>query len=1004
MKKGKLLLLNILIVVLFYGFTVIPAFAADMKATVSNTTMYVNDNYATINGYNINGNNYFKLRDVAYAMNDTSSSFNVTWDDTNKRIELVTNNDYLGKAPDSKTSGKNTTAIENHDTIAIDGKVVSLTAYNINGNNYFKLRDLGEALGFSVDWCSGESEYISIYTGMNNGIEKVKRTTGTKRYSSYYEATSNWLSTSKDYIMKNTDGTISTLMAIETDNGRKIYLDTYSQDYSNHLYSKEIPIPLDDFGGLREFGGFYAGEKYNYIVFGSENRAETPSVSVLQVVQYDKNFNQLNSISLTTEDCYTKEPFHSGNCSISEGPDGLVIHTSRLRPLTDDGLNHQSQLTVVIDPNTMQVKNELSAFQGNHVSHSFTQRVQYSGNHYVLVDHGDAYPRAVVMHKYNGSSYDEVTLFKISGVTGDNFTGVKLGGFEVTANNYLVAISSMNQDSKNSKERDVILLVSEKSNKDSNSVKQVKLTNYIGNDTLAGEPKLVRLSNNQFLVMWEEYYKNGANYNGVKYVLVDENGNKLNDVQTLKEGHLSGCQPIYVDGNVVWYCDCYDTRLIYKVGPFTANGDITETKEAIAVTEISLNKTDAILAVGETLQLQTTITPNDATNQNSAYQSSNSAVATVASNGLVTAKSAGTAMITAKTSNGKTASCTIRVTATQNPQQNTQQQETTQQQGTAQQQGNTQQQGTTQQQENVPQQNVQTEVTRVSVVPIEITLNKNEQQQLVTTLYPANANNKTVVYSSSDPSIVSVLGSGLMRAQSSGTATITATAANGVSGKCVVHVQSNVTGIFFDENYLTLEKGDTQNLILRIYPLDATDKTISYRSNNTNVVSVDNTGLVTAKKAGSTTIVATSNNGMTAKCTITVKDAAIGGIGNTSIGNTNTGNTTDTNNNNANSNDTLNNTATGTDLGFGTLAKDQYVEFEFTTIDEYISVMRQALAYGRQIKGVRGYYQGTELSQSNVMKDFVLPLKEIEKEYSQINNFAFSFGTSNVYSVQFHYR
>lgn len=788
--------------------------------------------------------------------------------------------------------------------------------------------------------------------------------------------------------MKNADGTISTLMAVDNDKGkgRKVYLDTYSQDCSKHLSSKEIPIPLDDFGGLRELGGFYAGKTYNYIVFGSQNSAETPSVSVLQVVKYDKNFNELGSVSIKTGDCFTKVPFDASNCSMSEGPDGLVIHTSRLRLLTDDGLNHQSQLTIVIDPNTMQVKNKLSEFQENHVSHSFGQRVQYSGNHYVLVDHGDAYPRAVVMHKYNGSSYDKVTLFKIPGATGDNFTGVKLGGFEVTANNYLVAISSMDQNSKNGQERDVILLVSGKSNRDDNAVKQIKLTNYIGNKKLAGEPKLVRISNNQFLVMWESYNSAGTERYGVSYVLVDENGNKLNDIQTLKEGHLSGCQPIYVNGSVVWYCDCYDSRLIYKVGPFTANGDIVEAKEEIAVTGISLNKTNAVLAVGETLQLQTTITPTDATNQNCTYQSSNSTVATVASNGLVTAKSAGSATITAKTASEKTASCTVRVTATQNPHQ----QGNPQQQGTTQQQGNTQQQGTTQQQGNVPQQNVQSEVTRVVVVPSEITLNKNERQQLVTTLYPSNASNKTVVYSSSDPSVVSVLGSGLMRANSSGTATITATAANGVSGKCIVHVQSNVTGIYFDETYLTMEKGDTQSLILRILPLDATDKTISYRSNNTNVASVDNTGLVTAQKAGSATIVATSNNGMTAKCKITVKDTGAGNTntGNTGAGNTNTGSTNKPIEENKPSNtETPSNSDVAIATDWGYVSNKGYGVFEYTNTEDYLANLKIALEWDRmrhQLKGVTGVYAGTgdfSSIEEEMSRVTLFTCEDMEEEY-----------------------
>lgn len=82
----------------------------------------------------------------------------------------------------------------------------------------------------------------------------------------------------------------------------------------------------------------------------------------------------------------------------------------------------------------------------------------------------------------------------------------------------------------------------------------------------------------------------------------------------------------------------------------------------ISVTSVSLNRSSATLEKGDTLSLSATVSPSNASNKSVTWSSSNTSVATVSSSGVVTAKSAGTATITVKTSDGnKTAKCTITV-------------------------------------------------------------------------------------------------------------------------------------------------------------------------------------------------------------------------------------------------------------------------------------------------------------------------------------------------------
>ncbi|MBQ5443105.1 MAG: hypothetical protein IIT47_06000, partial [Oscillospiraceae bacterium] len=104
--------------------------------------------------YNINGSNYFKLRDMAALLTGTDAQFSVTYDEETKTIVVKTGEAYEKQAGDL-TPGldKSSTAVRSAQTLTINGEAVdSLTAYNIGGNNFFKLRELGEKLGFGVDY------------------------------------------------------------------------------------------------------------------------------------------------------------------------------------------------------------------------------------------------------------------------------------------------------------------------------------------------------------------------------------------------------------------------------------------------------------------------------------------------------------------------------------------------------------------------------------------------------------------------------------------------------------------------------------------------------------------------------------------------------------------------------------------------------------------------------------------------------------------------------------
>lgn len=115
--------------------------------------------------YNIGGSNYFKLRDLAMLLTNTGAKFEVGYDAAANQITLTTGQSYT-LAGAELAAGDTSSQLGSplSSSVYIDGESVSLTGYNINGNNYFKLRDLGGALGFEVGWDEA-ARTVTVTTG-----------------------------------------------------------------------------------------------------------------------------------------------------------------------------------------------------------------------------------------------------------------------------------------------------------------------------------------------------------------------------------------------------------------------------------------------------------------------------------------------------------------------------------------------------------------------------------------------------------------------------------------------------------------------------------------------------------------------------------------------------------------------------------------------------------------------------------------------------------------------
>ena len=266
-------------------------------------------------------------------------------------------------------------------------------------------------------------------------------------------------------------------------------------------------------------------------------------------------------------------------------------------------------------------------------------------------------------------------------------------------------------------------------------------------------------------------------------------------------------------------------------GGFTATCEVTVNPRP--VTGVTLDKVEATLEVKETVALVATVAPANATNQDVTWSTSDEAVATVA-DGVVTAVAEGTATITVTTVDGSfTATCVITVKPIS--------------------------------------------VKGIALDKTTLTLKAAQTETLVATITPADAVNQAVTWAT-DNAEVATVENGVVTAVAIGTATITVTTVEGgFTATCVVTVEATpVTGVTLDVTELALEVPATATLTATIAPADATDKSVTWTSDNDAVATVAD-GVVTAVAEGTATITVTTVDGeFTATCVVTVTEVESG--------------------------------------------------------------------------------------------------------------------------------
>ena len=163
-------------------------------------------------------------------------------------------------------------------------------------------------------------------------------------------------------------------------------------------------------------------------------------------------------------------------------------------------------------------------------------------------------------------------------------------------------------------------------------------------------------------------------------------------------------------------------------------------------------------------------------------------------------------------------------------------------------------------------------VTSVALDQEELSLVAGENETLTASILPLVASNQKVTWTSSDDTVATVDKNGVVTAVSAGTAVITVTTEDGsLTASCTVTVTVPVTGVSLDKDEMSLTVGETGTLTATVAPEDASNSNITWTSDNADVATVDENGVVSAVSAGTAVITVTTEDGsLTASCTVTV--------------------------------------------------------------------------------------------------------------------------------------
>lgn len=393
------------------------------------------------------------------------------------------------------------------------------------------------------------------------------------------EYSGNYGTTEYSFLYHNADGTYNRVEC----QGKYLYSEIYT---ANFKYKSGKKIKLE----LPVWGGVYISPDAYYVLLGKNNIKQKKNVTEFRIIKYNKKWEKLGSRDIMNAN--TVIPFDAGSCRFVEMDGDLYVRTCH-----EMYNGHQASVMFRIRMSDLRIlasQTDVSNTGHGYMSHSFNQFLDKKNGKIYACDHGDAYNRAITMmrfeEKIEGKTFfnNLVTsgdAFTFYGGTGENYTGATLGGFAVSGTHCISVGNSVRQTKAGvTKEvRNIYVATMQDTGGITDDMTEEEredarwedleladgranftwITNYSskGRRTV-GNPKLVRIADSRYLLIWEEEYK--GNYDRTRYCFLDGTGKKVSESKTVY-AKLSDCQPIVVDGRVVWYTTMQSSPIFYSL-------------------------------------------------------------------------------------------------------------------------------------------------------------------------------------------------------------------------------------------------------------------------------------------------------------------------------------------------------------------------------------------------------------------------------------------------------
>jgi len=381
------------------------------------------------------------------------------------------------------------------------------------------------------------------------------------------------------HLFQNDDGTLT---RVEFISGKGVVVEEYTAEYQfirqKELIKPELPI----------YGGFYASKDNYFLAFGQKNPNNDNNTEVIRFVKYDKNWKRLGDARLYGIN--TNEPFIFSSVRMVDHEDVLYIRTGH-----NMYNGHQANMAFSINIEDMKFINQFYTLGGPSIaSHSLNQFITMDEPYLITADHGDAYPRGILLARHvkagdkntyftsKNAAYT-ITALKVGGAADStsNVTGASVTGLEASDTSYLVVGRSVDPTPGASYDPRGILNIYVSSTPKDNfkneavkvrwitDFKYIEYTDANGNlqktpEASITNPQLVKLNGNEMILMWSQtttlvednkpVIENGKikTTTSLKSVLLNGDGEPISGIYSF-EGGLSDCEPILINGNLVWY-------------------------------------------------------------------------------------------------------------------------------------------------------------------------------------------------------------------------------------------------------------------------------------------------------------------------------------------------------------------------------------------------------------------------------------------------------------------